>query len=171
MDFWNYSIGNHRFASGGKIFREWLRNHLITVIIWAIALPACVGDGIGLNEYGEPVDSSGVAVSIPLAPTLESIQTNIFSAVCAVKCHRSPTPKKNLNLEAGKTYENLVDVPSVEIPSVKRVMPGDADNSYLIWKLEGREGIRNKRMPLNLPALSTEKIEAIKAWINEGAAQ
>ncbi len=149
--------------------RDWLRYGIFTGISWFIGLPACAGDGIGLNEFGEPVDSSDVAVSIPLAPTLESIQVNIFSAVCAVKCHRPPTPKKELNLEAGAAYENLVSIPSLEIPSMMRVIPGDADNSYIIWKLEGREGIRNKPMPLNLPALPSVQIEVIKTWINEGA--
>ena len=148
---------------------DWLRYGIFTGISWFIGLSACAGDGIGLNEFGEPVDSSGVADSIPLASTLESIQTNIFSAVCAVKCHRLPTPKKDLNLEAGEAYENLVNVPSVGIPAMMRVLPGDADNSYIIWKLEGREGIRNKQMPLNLPALPSDQIDSIKTWINEGA--
>ena len=128
---------------------------------------SCVGDGIGLNEFGDPLDP--LVVSIPLEPTLESIQMNIFSAGCAVKCHRLPTPKKDLNLEAGEAYENLVNVPSVGIPAMMRVLPGDADNSYIIWKLEGREGIRNKQMPLNLPALPSDQIDSIKTWINEGA--
>lgn len=155
-----------------KRIREWLRNPIITGIIWAIALPACAGDGIGLNEFGEQIDPSDVADSIPLAPTLESIQTNIFSAVCAVTCHRSPTPQENLNLEAGKAYENLVNIPSEGITSMMRVLPGEADNSYIIWKLEeGRTEIKGQRMPLNLPALSDEKIQAICDWINDGALQ
>lgn len=147
---------------------DWLRYGIFTGISWFIGLSACAGDGIGLNEFGEPVDSSGVADSIPLAPTLESIQANIFSAVCTT-CHRAPSLPKELNLEAGEAYQNLVDVPSVEIPSMVRVRPGDADNSYIIWKLEGREGIRNQRMPLNLPALPSDQIDSIKTWINEGA--
>jgi hypothetical protein len=152
-----------------KRIRDWLRYGIFTGISWFIGLPACVGDGIGLDKFGEPVDSSGVTDSIPLASTLESIQANVFSAVCAVACHRPPNSYQGLNLEAGKAYENLVDVSSVEIPSMMRIVPGDADNSYIIWKLEDREGILGQRMPLDLPALPSDQIEAIKTWINEGA--
>lgn len=151
--------------------RDWFQYGIFTGISWFIGLSACAGDGLGLDEFGEPVDSSGVADSILLAPIPENIQANIFSAICAVECHRPPNSYQELNLEAGKAYENLVDVPSVEIPSMMRVLPGDADNSYIIWKLEGRAGIIGQRMPLNLPALPSDQIEAIKAWINDGATQ
>ncbi len=133
---------------------------------------SCVGDGTGLNEFGDllgPLDS--LVVSIPLEPTLESIEANIFRVVCAVKCHRSPLPKKNLNLEPGLVYSNLVNIPSEERPELMRVLPGDAENSYMIWKLEGRTGIKGRQMPLNLPPLSDEKIQAIRNWIDDGALQ
>ncbi len=172
MDIWNITIVNTRFAHWENRFAGLMRNLIIIGLLWAIALPACAGDGVGLNTYGEPADTSDVVDPIVLGPTLASIQTNIFSAVCAVKCHRPPTPKKDLNLTDGKAYEYLVNVPSVEIPTMMRVAPGNADNSYLVWKLEGRDGIRNKKMPLNDDPrpLSTEEIEAIKTWIDEGAA-
>ena len=80
-----------------------------------------------------------------------------------------PRPKKNLNLEQGQAYGNLVNVQSKELPKMLRVKPGDAESSYIIWKLEGRNGIRYKQMPLNLPQIPEVQIEAIKAWINNGA--
>ena len=143
---------------------------ILVVTGFVVAAIRCSGDGIGLNEFGDPVDSLSLnVVPVSLDSTLESIQENIFNAVCAVKCHKMPRPKKNLNLEQGQAYGNLVNVQSKELPKMLRVKPGDAESSYIIWKLEGRNGIRYKQMPLNLPQIPEVQIEAIKAWINNGA--
>ena len=136
---------------------------------------SCSGDGIGLNEFGDIVEYGGgndsLDVSVPLEATIGSLEMHVFGAVCAVKCHRPPSPKKNLNLEPGSAYEYLVNVQSEERPEMLRVAPADAENSYIIWKLEGRRGIKGKRMPLNLPALSEGKIQAVREWIDNGAVQ
>ena len=143
---------------------------ILVVTGFIVTAIRCSGDGIGLNEFGDPVDSLSLnVVPVSLDSTLESIQENIFNAVCAVKCHKMPRPKKNLNLEQGQAYGNLVNVQSKELPKMLRVKPGDAESSYIIWKLEGRNGIRYKQMPLNLPQIPEVQIEAIKAWINNGA--
>ena len=143
---------------------------ILVVTGFVVAAIRCSGDGIGLNEFGGPVDSLSLnIVPVSLDSTFESIQENVFNAVCAVKCHKMPRPKKNLNLEQGQAYGNLVNVQSKELPKMLRVKPGDAESSYIIWKLEGRNGIRYKQMPLNLPQIPEVQIEAIKAWINNGA--
>jgi len=50
------------------------------------------------------------------------------------------------------------------------VIPGDADNSYIIHKLEGRSDIIGVRMPRgNGPYLSDGQILVIKRWIANGA--
>lgn len=142
-----------------------------------IFLITCVGDGVGLDEFGNPIapegstDSTGNGDngSTGLRATLSSIQTNIFDQICAVKCHKSPRPKKNLNLETGKAYDNLVDIPSKEIPAMMRVLPEDSENSYIIWKLEGRDGINGKQMPLNQTPLEDNQIQVIRDWIDAGA--
>ena len=143
---------------------------ILVVTGFVVAAIRCSGDGIGLNEFGDPVDSLSLnVVPVSLDSTLESIQENIFNAVCAVKCHKMPRPKKNLNLEQGHAYANLVNVPSKELSKMMRVFPGDAEMSYLVWKLEGRDGIRYRQMPLNLPPIPEVQIKAIKTWINNGA--
>ena len=138
------------------------------VITTLVSFPTCVGDGIGLNDFGDLIDTSATAL-VPLEPTLASIQANIFDQVCAVKCHRAPRPKKQMNLEPEEAYNNLVNVASEELPNMMRVVPGDSESSYIIWKLEGRTGIRYKQMPLNLPELPIEQIDAIRDWIDGGA--
>lgn len=152
-----------------KGIRELQRYEIFSSICLLFLLTACAGDGIGLNDFGEPIDTSDVVVPVPQGPTLESIQADIFSAICAFSCHALPNPEENLNLEDGEAYDNLVNVPSEQRPLMMRIDPGYAENSYLVWKLEDRAGILNNRMPLNRARLPDEQIEAIKTWINEGA--
>ena len=49
------------------------------------------------------------------------------------------------------------------------VAPNDAENSYLIHKLEGRTSILGERMPLGGPYLTNDEIAGISRWINMGA--
>ncbi len=46
------------------------------------------------------------------------------------------------------------------------VVPGEPDNSSLIWALEG---IGNYPMPPSFPPLAFNTIKAIGTWIREGA--
>ena len=48
-------------------------------------------------------------------------------------------------------------------------MPGDANGSYLIHKLEGRSDIVGSRMPLGGPFLAQADIDVIRTWIAQGA--
>ena len=73
-----------------------------------------------------------------------------------------------MNLEAGQTFSNTVDVPSAQNASLDRIEPGDPDNSYLVQKIEGTASAGG-RMPLGQPALSNEQIQAIRDWILDGA--
>ena len=58
-----------------------------------------------------------------------------------------------LRLDAGQAYNQLVNVPSSVKPGAVRVIPGNASDSYLIHKLEGRSDISGSRMPLNAAPL------------------
>ena len=62
---------------------------------------------------------------------------------------------------------SLLDVIADEDNNVFRVLIGDAENSYLIQKLEGTASF-GSRMPLGQPALSQDTIDVIKEWINDG---
>jgi hypothetical protein len=95
--------------------------------------------------------------------TFSSIQVEVFSTSCALSgCHAG---SQNPNLSAGQSYNNLVNVSSLENPSMLRVKPGESGNSLLIKKLTG-DG--TSIMP---PAgqLSQAKIDSIASWINKGA--
>jgi hypothetical protein len=80
-----------------------------------------------------------------------------------------------LNLtSASASHANLVGVASVLTPSVQRVVAGNANNSFLIHKLEGTVPgggpVAGARMPLLGQPLSQATIDAIRQWINAGAA-
>jgi hypothetical protein len=72
-----------------------------------------------------------------------------------------------LRLDAANSYASLVGVPSVET-GILRIAPGDANNSYIIQKLEGTAGV-GERMPAGLPALPQSDINIIRQWIDDGA--
>jgi hypothetical protein len=121
-------------------------------------LAAC-GSGDGF------VGSGGVVG--PLEPNFNSIQANVFDQYCE-HCHSGANAPVGLRLDAVNSYANLVGVASVERANLKRVAPGDANNSYIIQKLEGTAGV-GERMPAGLPALPQSDINVIRQWIGDGA--
>jgi Ca2+-binding RTX toxin-like protein len=91
----------------------------------------------------------------------------IFDNRC-IGCHNVNSAPHGLILDADNSYSLLVDVASKEVPSLKRVKPGDPDNSYLVQKVEGTAAVGG-RMPLNREPLTAEQIALIRRWISEGA--
>jgi hypothetical protein len=114
---------------------------------------------------------------VGIQPTLQSIQTNVFTPLCA-GCHTGPSSNAmpaGLDLtSANASHTNLVGVASVLNPSVQRVAAGNANNSFLIHKLEGTVpgggAVAGARMPFGGQPLSQATIDAIRQWINAGAA-
>ncbi len=113
----------------------------------------------------------------PSTPDTETPITNpsfgqdiqpIFSASCALSgCHNNAA-EAGLNLSQGVAYANIVNVDSTQVPSKKRVLPSDAQNSYIVEKIEGRQSV-GLRMPLNRSALNSTQIQNIRNWIDRGA--
>lgn len=76
--------------------------------------------------------------------------------------------------DADAAYDLIVGHPAAEAPGLNRIEPGDAENSYLIHKLEGTHldaGGSGGRMPDNGPYLDDTTIEAIREWVNAGASE
>ena len=106
--------------------------------------------------------------------TLADIQQNTFGRVC-INCHVAGGQAAFImRLDDERvSYANLVNQVSFEKPPMLRVSPGDPEASYLVWKIEGREGILGERMPppsASEPKLPDEEIAAIRQWILDGAA-
>jgi hypothetical protein len=132
---------------------------------WGALLAACGGSGEGLDENGRPIDGGGGSPT--LTAEFESIQDNVFTPMCTT-CHAGAAAPLGFRLDEGSSYAMLVNAPSTEVPSLRRVNPGNPDASYLIQKIEGRAAV-GARMPLNQPPLPQQTIAIIRQWIANGA--
>ena len=145
--------------------------------------PAAILDLSGNALDGEPIQlpsGNGVAggdytatftVAATL-PTLASIQTNVLTPRCS-GCHNGvgTTLPGAMNLTStGTSFAALVNVASVEVPALLRVAPSNPNDSYLIRKLDGGPAIVGSRMPLVGAPLDQTTVDAIRAWITNGAA-
>lgn len=136
-----------------------MRKSLVLLTLLAIAcgrLKEPTAPGVG----GEPVDPTA---------TFARIQNEIFTPTCAqLGCHDPLGQQQQQVLSAGRAYASIVNKPSVEMPSLMRILPGDPSNSYLYRKITGI-GITGDRMPQGRPPLTAAQIKLIRDWILRGA--
>lgn len=136
-----------------------MRKSLVLLTLLAIAcgrLKEPTAPGVG----GEPVDPTA---------TFARIQSEIFTPTCAqLGCHDPLGQQQQQVLSAGRAYASIVNKPSVEMPSLMRILPGDPSNSYLYRKITGI-GITGDRMPQGRPPLTAAQIKLIRDWILRGA--
>lgn len=123
-----------------------------------------------VTQCGGPSPTSPVTGSVKDDPSFATdIQGILSGAGCArAGCHDLATSQAGMRLMADSVYSNLVNVTSTEVPSKKRVAPGDPAGSYLIDKLEGTASV-GVQMPATGQALSAADITTIKNWIIKGA--
>jgi hypothetical protein len=100
-------------------------------------------------------------------PELQSIQEQVFTPICTA-CHTGAAAPLGFKLDANSSYAMLVNTPSVEVPSLMRVSPGNPEQSYIIQKLEGHAAVGGQ-MPLGGPPLPQATIDVIRQWIANGA--
>ncbi len=133
------------------------------ILLVFISLVSCSGDGDGLDANGQPL-SDNLPVDDNFGPVQE-----IFTSRC-IACHAGAAAPQGLILTDGLAFDALVSVPSTQIPELDLVTPGDAEQSYLVQKVRGDSTIVGGQMPRNGPPfLSTEQINTIIDWVNDGA--
>lgn len=143
-----------------------------SLLVLVIAGLAACGDDPPTAPTPPPTPTPPTTPTTPatgtLTATLSSIQREVFNPACVV--HHGPSAAEaDLDISEGRSFENLVNVRSAQV-DLYLVEPGDAENSYLIHKLDGRAGIVGARMPIGSGGfLSDEAIDVIKQWINQGA--
>ncbi len=107
------------------------------------------------------VGPSTVSFSSDLQPVLTSR--------CALSgCHAGAVPVQDLDLSAGRAFDQIVHVTSLERPDLFRIEPKSPADSYLIRKIRGI-GIIGSRMPLIGEPLSVETIQLFETWVSERA--
>ena len=137
-------------------------------LILATLLAAC-GGGDGPTGPGGNDGSAGGGNNAPIIkadPSFAGDIATIFTRTgcTAGGCHGN-SPAAGLNL-ASSPYAALVNVPSTQTGEM-RVIPGNANDSYLVKKLEGRAAVGG-RMPVG-GQLGNTDLQNIKNWINQGA--
>jgi hypothetical protein len=147
------------------------------MLIACALLSACnAGSGEGLNEAGQPVSALPDQPQEPdvpvepdgIQPNLASIQENVLTPICA-QCHfgnNAPLGLRMDNIDASIT--NLIDVDSATNSTFKRVLPGDAENSFFYLKITGA-AIAGNQMPLGQSPLDANTQNVIRQWIDSGA--
>jgi uncharacterized protein (TIGR03118 family) len=137
----------------------------------SVVLTAQVTDAAGnIGTSADVTVTVSNATTTTPTVTLSQLQTAIFTPRCS-GCHTgfgTSLPGVQ-NLTAGNTFTSIVNVPSIEQPSLKRIAPGDPDHSYLVQKLEGAAGISGARMPFGGPFLTQAEIDQVRAWVTQGA--
>ena len=130
-----------------------------------LALTGCsAGNGEGLDQNGQPIPPTP-----PPNTDFQEIQDTVFTPICT-QCHSGANAPQGLRLDAANSYALLVNVNSNEVASLKRVNPGNPDQSYLVQKIQGNASVGG-RMPLGQAALPQDRIDLIRRWIAAGAPQ
>ena len=133
---------------------------LAALVAWAPVTAGCT------NKLTPPAPDAPVPM---MAVTPDSVQS-IFDAHCAFAgCHGDAAAPFGERLDAGLSYQAIVNVPSGQQPSLLRIKPLDAAASYLIRKLDGGPSITGMQMPRGAPALPDSVRDVIRNWTNEGA--
>ena len=146
---------------------------------------SCSGDGTTLGPDGTPAgdtdgngdtngdgngDGNGDNGDSQPTVTLTELKTDIFTPRCGVTgCHAGGTPSGNMSMEANSIAQEIINVDAASDANFKRIVPGDPENSYIIKKLRGDDGIVGSQMPLSGGSLTDEQIGKIITWIEEGA--
>lgn len=118
--------------------------------------------------------TSSTSTSMPTALTFTTIQS-VFSTSCAGSgCHDGANNSGNLgNIDdKAKAYAELttenVSCSPTSLAGKTRVVPGDADQSFLLKKLSGTHDC-GLAMPAVGPSLSPAFLEGLRLWIESGA--
>lgn len=122
----------------------------------------------------EPTTSASTGDSgATAAPTFTQVREQILAPSCAQSmCHATEADAvaNGFWLPVGGEWAAIVDVPSDAMDDQVLVVPGDADHSYLILKLEDAIGIQGSPMPPPIGNLQPDLIDMMRQWIDAGAA-
>jgi hypothetical protein len=137
-------------------------------VTWVVMLAACE------DKTGGTTATSGdtATQTVPEAPTFTEVNSEVFVPNCALSgCHSADSdPQLNgFVFPTGGAYEALVNVPAT-MAGQTLVVPGDAQGSYLVLKVEDAIGIQGSPMPPPVGGLDPAQIAMIRAWIDAGAA-
>jgi mono/diheme cytochrome c family protein len=128
----------------------------------AVVLAVLVSVGLAGGDEDEPADL-GEPVSL-------SAQVQPFLNFQCVACHLTGAESGGLNLEPGKTRDELLE--ESDGAPIPRVTPGDPEASYIVHKLRGTHlevGGSGSLMPQGATSVSEELLALVERWVLQGA--
>jgi len=139
------------------------------IATWLALFAACgeIDAGGPSNDAGADEDPLRVGED-PVKGSFDDLHRRIITPRCSGTpglCHNGQF-EPNLSTPS-LAYAYLVNRPSIEKPTRRRVQPGQPEASVLIDKLRGRN-VRTL-MPLGAEPLDEADIAALEAWISAGA--
>ena len=94
-----------------------------------------------------------------------AIQTEIFNTTC-IQCHGGTGhAAAGLDLLAGNSFGNLIDIPSRKIPGMDRVSPGKSGESELFLILDS-DISADWNYDHSVEVVRQEKLDLIRNWID-----
>lgn len=121
---------------------------------------------------GLTTDAQMGAAAGGAAPSSDGFEARVQPFVnMACNCHQSTPLMAPFSLKPGEAYGNLVNVPSVQLPSMMLIKPGSTQDSYLWHKIDNTHvqvGGSGQVMPSNIPLNADEKL-IFQRWIVGGA--
>ena len=136
-------------------------------VLMCVVLAACSASDSPTDPGGTPSDTRTIKAN----PSFANDITEIFTrrGCASSNCHANAAGGLTISTSGSANHARLVNVTSPMSGEVY-VIPNDAQNSYLVKKLENRQGSGNgSRMPVGGSALDNVDLTNIKNWINTGA--
>ena len=136
-------------------------------VLMCVVLAACSASDSPTDPGGTPSDTRTIKAN----PSFANDITEIFTrrGCASGNCHGNGAGGLTISASGSANHARLVNVTSPMSGEVY-VIPNDAQNSYLVKKLENRQGSGNgSRMPVGGSALDNVDLTNIKNWINTGA--
>lgn len=115
---------------------------------------------------------AGCPTPVDPAPTFTADIQPIFEDACTISgCHGGPEAETGLDLDPDGAYDMLVGVSSAQLPSMKRVEPSDAENSYLVHKMADTHLDVDGSGDIMPPVVgsSSSDVQLVIDWIAAGA--
>lgn len=134
------------------------RTHTPLLPLLLAALP--LGLSCGDKDADDSGSDDGTAV------TWAQVETALANSCAFSSCHGG---QQFPDLGAGKSHAAIVGVASEQAAGMTLVVPGDPDQSYLLWKIEGAAGIEEEGMPKGSGSWDPDSIALVRAWIEAGA--
>lgn len=170
---WNKIVGTADYGDSMPKGQSLLSSDFADGVAKWIDDGAICGTAVDTGDSGDTGDTG----TPPADYTLASVQDEVFTPYC-VYCHAADADvgeeyayAADYPLTEGDSYDTLVNQTALwSLTGMKRVTPGDPENSFLwrkIWgPIDDNEG---RMMPYDSPQLPPEKLMLVYGWISTGA--